>query len=123
MITGAVNTAGEAVLPLEVMNDSGERETVAAIVDTGFTGFLTLPRAVVVPLSLPLLGSAPATLADGSTMTLEVYEALVTWQGRSRPVECLVVEGMPLAGMALLHGNALRIQVVEGGAVEVEELP
>ena len=123
VIAGAVNAAGEAVLALEVRNDSGERETVAAVVDTGFTGFLTLPRAIVDSLSSPLLGSAPATLADGSTTILEIYEVLVNWHGRPRPVECLIVEGDPLAGMTLLHGNALRIQVVEGGAVEVEELP
>lgn len=57
MITGAVNDSGEAVLSLEVLNNSGARETLVAVVDTGFTGFLTLPRAVVGSLSLPLLGS------------------------------------------------------------------
>lgn len=121
-MTGAVNVSGEAVLPLEVQNDSGERASVAAVVDTGFTGFLTLPRVVVGSLSLPLLGSALATLADGSTATLEVYEALVVWHGLSRLVECLVTEGVPLVGMTLLRGSALHIRVVEGGAVEIEEL-
>jgi clan AA aspartic protease len=124
VITGSVNASGEAVLSLEVLNDSGERGTlVTAVVDTGFTGFLTLPQGIVNSLSLPLLGSAPATLADGSTVTLEVYEALVLWHGLPRPVECLLAEGAPLIGMTLLRSSALRIQVVEGGAVEIEELP
>ena len=73
-------------------------------------------------LSLPLLGSAPATLADGTAVILEVYETLVVWHGLPRSVECLVTEGGPLIGMTLLRGSALRIQVVEGGAVEIEEL-
>ena len=122
MIAGVVNASDEAVLSLEVRSDSGESETVTAVVDTGFTGFLTLPRVVVDSLSLSLLGSAPATLADGSTTTLEVYEDLAVWHGRPRPVECLAAEGAPLVGMALLRGSMLRIQVVEGGAVEIEEL-
>ena len=123
MVVGIVNASGEAVLPLEVQNDSGEREMVEVVVDTGFTGFLTLPWAVVDSLSLSLLGSAPTTLADGSTAVLDVHEALVVWHGLPRPVECLVTEGAPLLVMALLRGSALRIQVVESGAVEIEELP
>lgn len=119
---GTVNASGEAVLSLEVQNGSGGRETVAAVVDTGFTGFLTLPWAVVNSLSLPLLGSTPATLADSSTIVLDVHEALVVWHSLPRPVECLVAEGAPLLGMTLLYGSALRIRVVEGGAVEIEEL-
>lgn len=45
------------------------------------------------------------------------------WHGLPRPVECLVAEGAPLVGMTLLRGSALHIRVVEGGAVEIEELP
>jgi len=122
-MTGEVNTAGEAVVHLKVRNSSGGREVVEAVVDTGFTGFLTLPQAVVGSLSLPLLGSTPATLADGTTAALEVCEALVVWQGRQRPVECLVTGGAPLLGMALLRGSELRIRVITGGDVWIEEIP
>jgi clan AA aspartic protease len=121
-MTGAVNASDEAVMPLEVRNSSGERETLAAVVDTGFTGFLTLPRAVVDLLSLPLLGSTPATLADGSTATLEVCEVMVVWHGLSRPVECLVTESAPLMGMSLLRGSELRVETEPGGAVVVRPL-
>ena len=93
-----------------------------AVVDTGFTGFLTLSQTVIGSLSLPLLGSAPVTLADGSTATLEVYEASVVWHKLPRPVECLLAEDLSLVGMTLLRGSTLRMQVVEGGAVEIEEL-
>jgi predicted aspartyl protease len=83
---------------------------------------LTLPRAFVDSLSLPLLGSTPATLADGTTAALEVCEALVVWHGRKRPVECLIIESSPLLGMSLLRGSELRIRVVEGGDVRIEEI-
>lgn len=122
-MTGAVNASDEAVMPLEVRNNSGGRETFAAVVDTGFTGSLTLPRVLVDLLSLPLLGSTPATLADGSTTTLEVYEAMVVWHGLSRPVECLVTEGAPLMGMSLLRGSELRVEAEPGGEVVVRPLP
>lgn len=102
--------------------DLEEVKVLEAVVDTGFTGFLTLPRAFVDSLSLPLLGSTPATLADGTTAALEVCEALVSWHGRQRPVECLVTESSPLLGMSLLRGSELRIRVVGGGDVRIEEI-
>lgn len=119
-MVGFVNASDEAVLPVEVRNRSGEHETVAAVVDTGF---LTLPRTVVGSLSLPLLGSTPVTLADGSTTTLEVYEALVVWYDRPREVECLVAEGAPLVGMIMLRGSELRVEAQPGGEVVVRPLP
>ena len=39
MITGEINFAGEAVVRLEVGNESGGREVLEAEVDTGFTGY------------------------------------------------------------------------------------
>lgn len=122
MMTGTVNAVGEAMLLLDVGKDSGQGETVEAVVDTGFTGFLTLPQPVVGSLALSLLGSAPATLADGSIAALDVYEALVIWHGRARSVECLAAGSVPLAGMALLYGSELRAQVIQGGDVEIREL-
>lgn len=122
MITGEVNASGEAVVSLEMGNGSGGLELVEAVVDTGFTGFLTLPRATVDSLSLTVLGSAPATLADGTTAVLEVCEALMIWHGNQQPVECLIAEGAPLVGMTLLRGSELRVRVVRGGSVRIEEL-
>ena len=60
-----MNAAHEAVLTLSIEGPAGE----AAVVDTGFTGFLTVTPALAVELRLPFEGTARATLADGSETT------------------------------------------------------
>ena len=39
---------------------------VEAVIDTGFTGFVSLPMMKAFPLGLVLMGSADYTMADGS---------------------------------------------------------
>jgi predicted aspartyl protease len=66
MISGVVTPYREAVVRLRVSGSSGHEEEVEAVIDTGFTDFLTLPTATIAVLALPLAGSMRVTLADGS---------------------------------------------------------
>lgn len=117
------------MLPLRVVAPTSAQDApevsqstdVEVVIDTGFTGYLMLPPATVDALSLPFLGTTPATLADGSTAALDVYEARVVWHGRERPVDVLASEGGGLIGMALLYGSRLTIDVVPGGLVVIDE--
>jgi predicted aspartyl protease len=52
MIAGTLNGRLEAVIPLTVFGPNGDSEVVQAIVDSGFTGRLVLPAAVVTKLGL-----------------------------------------------------------------------
>jgi clan AA aspartic protease len=72
---------------------------VEAVIDTGFTGFLTLPAMLVTQLGLPFAGTTRATLSDGRKVAIDVYEATVLWDGHSRPVTVLAAEG----GVLVLH--------------------
>ena len=65
MIQGVVNSVYEAVITLSVQGPEGQAREVDAVVDTGFTGFLTLPPALVAELGLPFETTGHATLADG----------------------------------------------------------
>ena len=115
---------GEAVLPV-VVSDPGRGGTgadVEAILDTGFTGHLTLPAGTVGALDLPGLGSEELLLADGSTEIASVHRATVEWHGRSRTVPALALGGDPLIGMAMLCGSRLTMDATPGGDVLVEEL-
>jgi clan AA aspartic protease len=123
MITGVVTPGHEATIPLEVRGAHAQQTTVAAVIDTGFTGYLTLPTALMASMAFPRIGVRPATLADGSQVNLEIYEATVLWDGQVRDILALAADGDPLVGMALLYGHTLTIQVVDGGDVTIEALP
>jgi len=73
-IRGTVAADGtEPLLSVEVLSQAGASSLqVEAVVDTGFTGHLTLPRATVEDLGLPIIGSAESILADGSLVMEDV---------------------------------------------------
>ena len=68
MIQGVVNAAYEAVVILTLQGPAGQVRDIEAVVDTGYSGFLTLPTAVVAELELPFAYVGQAFLAndDGS---------------------------------------------------------
>jgi predicted aspartyl protease len=52
MMQGIVDQNCEATIRLIVGNANSQRQTIDAVIDTGFTGFLTLPFSVLVDLNL-----------------------------------------------------------------------
>ena len=55
-----------------------------AVINTDFTGHLTLPADVVRSLALSGGGFVDVELADGGTTALGVYDVRVLWRGRER---------------------------------------
>jgi clan AA aspartic protease len=121
MMQGIVNQSCEAILPIVIKNNT-ITQLIDAVVDTGFSGFLTLPFHIISTLGLSWAGRDTATLGDGNSCTFEVYMAIVIWDGQYREVYINESETIPLIGMRLLHGYDLRIQAIEGGTVTVEAL-
>ena len=120
MIQGVVNAAYEAVVLLTVQGPEGQTQDVEAVIDTGFTGFLTVPPALVTELGLPLEGISRATLADGSEVTFDVYDVALLWDGRPRYVLADAADTTPLIGMRLLNRHNLNIEVEDGGPVVIQ---
>jgi len=119
VIEGSVNAAYEAVVRLPVRGPAGETRQIDAVIDTGFTGFLTVPPGLVEELGLLYLTSSQAVLANGSEETFDVYGITLLWNGRPRFVDAFVSNTTPLAGMRLLDNHRLFIDVVSGGQVTI----
>jgi clan AA aspartic protease len=122
MMQGIVNASCEATVSLVLSNESRQTQLINAVIDTGYTGFLSLPREIIVLLNLPWTGIDRGTLGDGSEVTFEVYAAKVIWDGEYRNIPINEAETDPLVGMSLLYGYDLQIQAVEGGRVTIKAL-
>jgi predicted aspartyl protease len=64
MIYGVVNLRREATLPLVVGNSNGQRQVIDTVIDTGFSGFLSLPSAIITTLYLPWSASGIVRIVD-----------------------------------------------------------
>ncbi len=120
MIEGVVNAANEAVLELTLEGPDGRRRELEAVIDTGFSGFLTVTPALASELQLTFEGLARATLADGSETVFPYYGVSVLWDGRIRYVEAGAADTTPLIGMSMLERHSLYVEVEDGGRVVIE---
>jgi clan AA aspartic protease len=123
MMHGIVNQSCEAILPI-VMKNNTKTQLVDAVIDidTGFSGFLTLPFNIITNLELTWKGRDVATLGDGTSYIFDVYISTVIWDGQYRIIDINESETVPLIGMQLLRGFDLQIQTIEGGSVTISAL-
>ena len=122
MMHGIVDLNCEATLRLVVGNANSQRQVIDAVIDTGFTGFLTLPLATITSLNLQLYGREEGTLGDGSTCIFDVYSGLVIWDGELQRIDINASEAAPLVGMSLLYGYRIQLDAIEGGSVTIQSL-
>ncbi|MGI0491325.1 clan AA aspartic protease [Alkalinema pantanalense CENA528] len=122
MMFGVVSDSCEAIIKVTIGGAETPKVTVDALIDTGFTSFLALPRSVIESLGLPWHFSDVGTLGDGSEVIFEVYTGHVIWDGAVQIIDVVASEAMPLVGMGLLYGFKLQIEAVEGGIVAIEAI-
>lgn len=121
-MTGVVNANLEATLGIRVAGSSESALDIACIIDTGFSGALTLPNRLVAALDLEWLSIQNVELADGRVTPCDVYLAAVEWNEQRAWIEVDEAETDPLIGMALLLGFEINIQVRQGGTERVTPL-
>lgn len=122
MIRGRVDAQGEARVSLELRDADGQIYPVAAVIDTGFNGQLTLPPETIQRLNLAAAAPIVVTLATGTREMLNTWRGQIHWHDRLRPIRVLESRGNPLLGMGLLEGSQLTIQARINGDVLIEEL-
>lgn len=92
------------------------------MVDSGFTGHLSLPEEAVDLLGLEFDDIIDAKLANDSMVRVRVYEETILWDDEERVVRVLATGERPLLGTALLAGSSLYAEFIENGYVEVKPL-
>jgi clan AA aspartic protease len=122
MMQGIVDQNCEATIRLVVGNADSQRQMVDAVIDTGFTGFLTLPLPVLANLNLQAYRREEGILGDGSTCIFDVYRGSVIWDGELRQIDINESNTEPLVGMSLLYGYRMQLDAIEGGKVTIQAL-
>jgi len=123
VITGQVNSRTEAVIPITIYDATGQTVVIDTVIDTGFSGYLTLPPATITALQLSYSSSCTFALGDNSQVNLDLYEATTIWDGTDKDILVLASEAHPLVGMSLLKGYHIFIDAIDGGEVRIEARP
>jgi hypothetical protein len=105
-----------------VVRNNAKLKTINAVIDTGFTGFLSLPNEIITELDLLWSYRDRGTLGDGSEVLFDIYDAVAIWDGKSQKIEVNSAETEPLIGMSLLRGYRLQVDTIEGGLVIITDL-
>ncbi len=126
MIKGRVerNAGGglEPWLIISVEDANGVLHQIDVIVDTAFTGCLTLPEAVISRLGLVRQGVQQVTVASGEVEGFDYYETQVQWHEQIYGVQIFESIDQSLLGTELLEGSRVVIDTWEGGDVIIEEV-
>ena len=122
MIRGRVSESQQALVSIDIVDDRSLYQSVEVILDTGFTGYLTLPTGLIGRLGLLSVGQRTFELANGDLFEFEAYLASVSWQGSQRDVLVLKSDSAPLLGMTLLWDSRIIIDASADGEVLIEDL-
>ena len=120
MIRGVVNDAYEADVDLSLQGPLGQAQDIEAVIDTGYSGFLTLPTSLVMELGLPFAYIGRALLANDDEVTFDVHNVTVLWDGQPKSIKVGATGSTPLMAMLLLEQHSLNIVVERGGRVLIE---
>jgi len=120
---GCFGKSGSPVLTVRISGPFTEGVDFEAIVDTGFTGFASIPLLQAFPLGLILDGTTSVVLADGSTTVNLVARAKVEVEGEARIGTVLLDAGSRdvLLGMDFLRHFKKALYVASDGIALVDE--
>ena len=99
MINEKVSGDLQALVIIDIIGGEGRPQSLEAILDTGFSGYLTLPTESIQQLGLRSVGQRTFELANGDLFEFEAYLAAVSWHGSLTDALVLKSDSIPLIGM------------------------
>lgn len=127
MIRGRVTSARndgsglEARVAVDIAAVNLIYQSLEVVVDTGFTGALTLPEPIAQELGLRSTETRYVTLASGQTIPPGVCNTHLLWHGQPIDVLVYLMGNKPMIGTDLLAFCHLTIDWWDGGDVIIEE--
>ena len=122
MTRGNVISARKPLLPITILDSTGNQHDLLVTLDTGFTSQLALPgnylRRSVLTTDV-YIDSRPAT---GEVIRIPTGRATLIWQGRRRNVTVMQLDSEPLLGMEFLWNHRITIDAITNGPVTVSPL-
>jgi predicted aspartyl protease len=120
---GFFSKSGSPALKIKLSGPFGDGLEFEGILDTGFTGFISMPLLSALPLGLILYGTASVELADGSKQVKLTAQAMAKVEGESE-VGVVILEPSSndvLIGMAFLRLFRRAVLLSSNSVVLVDE--
>ncbi len=125
MKIGEIQTIGRFLIPIspiEAISNSGETRTYEAMLDTGFSGWMSLPRTEIDELELPYGFSHVLELADGSDLRAGFYVGEFFFADRIFRVPVTALGETPLLGLSMLKEAQITMNVIENGDIRYQRI-
>jgi predicted aspartyl protease len=109
MLEGRVNRQGEPVVKVQLVL---HRRPISfpAIVDTGFNGYLSVPKRLLRGSKWRAIGTEKFEIATGAFVEQEIYLGEAIFDGRRAPVYSVSTKAQDiLVGTKLLRGKILLV--------------
>ena len=107
MLKGRVNRYGEPVISIQLILRN-RLANLTAVIDTGFNGYLNVPRRLLRQSKLLANGTEKFEIATGALVEQEIYLGQVIFDGQRSPVYTVATEAQDiLIGTKVLRRKTL----------------
>lgn len=107
MLKGRVNRYGQPVILIQLILRNRPAD-FTAVIDTGFNGYLSVPRRLLARSKWLSIGTEKFEIATGALVEQEIYLGEVIFDGQQSPVYSVSTEGHDiLIGTKLLRNRTL----------------
>ncbi|MBD2181241.1 aspartyl protease [Aerosakkonema funiforme] len=118
MISGRFGDIGELIFEIDLIAADGERFTIDALLDTGFTtGWLALDNQDVLSLGWAMIESERAMQTARGEAFFDIYEGRVVLDGQEYIIPVLAGDGIPESLLGLQWLKMLPLTVNYGAGV------
>lgn len=119
----ACSEGSEAIITIALRNQDRDEIALDAVLDTGFSDYLAMPKRIIDGLGLTFLTTINMINSDQQVSETRIYEGgSLRWNDGWRRIKIQEIPGgQILAGMALLYSSDVHLSVARNGWVEVNE--